>query len=188
MNPVKIASLELENVKRIKAVRLIPTENGLTVIGGNNGQGKTSVLDAIAWALGGDRYRPSAPNREGSVVPPRIRLELSNGLVVERTGKNSALKVTDPTGQRAGQQLLNSFVEELALNLPKFMESSGKEKADTLLKIIGVGDQLTALEFKEKQLYNSAWPSAALPTRKPSSPRKCPSMTVSPKSRCLPWS
>ena len=154
MNPVKIASLELENVKRIKAVRRIPTENGLTVIGGNNGQGKTSVLDAIAWALGGDRYRPSAPNREGSVVPPRIRLELSNGLVVERTGKNSALKVTDPTGQRAGQQLLNSFVEELALNLPKFMESSGKEKADTLLKIIGVGDQLTALEFKEKQLYN----------------------------------
>ena len=154
MDPVKIASLELENVKRIKAVRLIPTENGLTVIGGNNGQGKTSVLDAIAWALGGDRFRPSAPNREGSVVPPRIRLELSNGLVVERTGKNSALKVTDPTGQRAGQQLLNSFVEELALNLPKFMESSGKEKADTLLKIIGVGDQLTALEFKEKQLYN----------------------------------
>lgn len=154
MDPVKIASLELENVKRIKAVRLIPTENGLTVIGGNNGQGKTSVLDAIAWALGGERFRPSAPNRVGSVVPPRIRLELSNGLVVERTGKNSALKVTDPTGQRAGQQLLNSFVEELALNLPKFMESSGKEKADTLLKIIGVGDQLAALEFKEKQLYN----------------------------------
>lgn len=32
-------------------------------------------------------------------------LELSNGLVVERSGKNSALKVADPTGQRAGQQL-----------------------------------------------------------------------------------
>ena len=154
MESVKIASLELENVKRIKAVQLSPAETGLTVIGGNNGQGKTSVLDAIAWALGGDRYRPSAPTRDGSVVPPRIRVELSNGLVVERTGKNSALKVTDPTGQRAGQQLLNSFVEELALNLPKFMESSGKEKADTLLRIIGVGDQVTALEYKEKQLYN----------------------------------
>ena len=135
---VKIASLELENVKRIKAVRLVPTEKGLTVIGGNNGQGKTSVLDAIAWALGGDRYRPSSPERDGSV----------------RAGKNSALRVTDPTGHRGGQQLLNSFVEELALNLPKFMEASGKEKADTLLKIIGVGDQLYLLENKEKQLYN----------------------------------
>lgn len=151
---VKIASLELENVKRIKAVRLVPTEKGLTVIGGNNGQGKTSVLDAIAWALGGDRYKPSSPAREGSMVPPRIRIELSNGLVVERTGKNSALKVTDPTGQRGGQQLLNSFVEELALNLPKFMESNGKEKADTLLRIIGVGDRLYELERQEKQLYN----------------------------------
>ena len=151
---VKIASLELENVKRIKAVRLVPTEKGLTVIGGNNGQGKTSVLDAIAWALGGDRYRPSSPERDGSVVPPRIRIVLNNGLVVERTGKNSALKVTDPTGRRGGQLLLNSFVEELALNLPKFMEASGKEKADTLLKIIGVGDQLYLLENKEKRLYN----------------------------------
>ena len=154
MESVKISSLELENVKRIKAVRLVPTEKGLTVIGGNNGQGKTSVLDAIAWALGGDRYRPSTPNREGSVVPPRIRIELSNGLVVERAGKNSALKVTDPTGQRGGQQLLNSFVEELALNLPKFMEASGREKADTLLKIIGVGDRLYTLDREEKQLYN----------------------------------
>lgn len=151
---VKIASLELENVKRIKAVRLVPTEKGLTVIGGNNGQGKTSVLDAIAWALGGDRYRHSSPERDGSVVPPRIRIVLNNGLVVERAGKNSALRVTDPTGHRGGQQLLNSFVEELALNLPKFMEASGKEKADTLLKIIGVGDQLYLLENKEKQLYN----------------------------------
>lgn len=154
MQAIKINQLEIENVKRIKAVLLTPTPNGLTIIGGNNNQGKTSVLDTIAWALGGDRYRPSRPEREGSVIPPRIKLTLSNGLVVERSGKNSALKVTDPSGQRAGQQLLNSFVEELALNLPKFMECSGKEKADTLLRIIGVGEQVTALEFKEKQLYN----------------------------------
>ena len=50
---IKITNLELENIKRIKAVQLAPSESGLTVIGGNNGQGKTSVLDAIAWALGG---------------------------------------------------------------------------------------------------------------------------------------
>ena len=96
MESVKISSLELENVKRIRAVQIVPTSAGLTVIGGNNGQGKTSVLDAIAWALGGDRYRPSAPTRDGSVIPPRIRLELSNGLVVERSGKNSAREVSDP--------------------------------------------------------------------------------------------
>ena len=43
---VKIAALEAENVKRIKAVALTPSPTGLTIVGGNNNQGKTSVLDA----------------------------------------------------------------------------------------------------------------------------------------------
>ena len=150
---VKINKLELENVKRVRAVQLTPTANGLTVIGGRNGQGKTSVLDAIAWALGGEKYRPTKAEREGSVLPPDIRVELSNGIVVERKGKNSALKVTDPSGGRRGQKLLDEFVEQLALNLPKFMEASDKEKAGTLLQIIGVGDRLAELERQEAQLY-----------------------------------
>ena len=154
MESIKINAFELENVKRIKAVALKPTPSGLTVIGGDNNQGKTSVLDTIAWALGGDRYKPSNPARDGSVVPPSIRVTLSNGLIVERTGKNNTLKVTDPNGNRHGQQLLNSFIEELALNLPKFMESPDREKANTLLQIIGVGDQLRELEHRETELYN----------------------------------
>ncbi|MDD3404087.1 MAG: AAA family ATPase [Hespellia sp.] len=151
---VKINKLEIENVKRIKAIKIEPTASGLTIVGGNNNQGKTSVLDSIAWALGGDKYRPSDAQQQGSTIPPTLHIVMSNGLVVERKGKNSSLKVTDPEGNKAGQQLLNEFVEQLALDLPKFMESSGKEKAQTLLKIIGVGDQLAALDKNEQELYN----------------------------------
>ena len=79
---------------------------------------------------------------------------MNNGLIVERKGKNSDLKVTDPAGKKGGQQLLNEFVEQLAIDLPKFMESTGQEKARTLLKIIGIGDRLTELEQQEKELYN----------------------------------
>lgn len=154
MESVKINTLELENVKRIRAVAMEPSPAGLTVIGGDNNQGKTSVLDTIAWALGGDRYKPTNATRDGSAIPPRIKITLSNGLIVERSGKNSALKVTDPNGRKSGQQLLNSFIEELALNLPKFMESPDREKANTLLQIIGVGDQLKKLERKETEVYN----------------------------------
>lgn len=150
---MKINKLEIENTKRVKAVKLEPTANGLTVIGGPNNQGKTSILDSIAWALGGDRYRPSKAHREGSMTPPNISITMNNGLVVERKGKNSSLKVVDPQGQKAGQQLLNSFVEELAIDLPKFMEANNKEKADILLQIIGVGDQLFELEKQEKSIY-----------------------------------
>ena len=150
---MKINRLEIENVKRIHAVVLEPTKDGLTIIGGDNNQGKTSVLDAIAWALGGERYRPSEPKNTDSVIPPSLKVVMNNGLVVERKGKNSELKVTDPSGQKAGQQLLDSFVEKLALDLPKFMDASGKEKANTLLQIIGVGQELAHLESQETDLF-----------------------------------
>lgn len=151
---LKINKLEIENVKRIKAVKVEPTANGLTVIGGKNNQGKTSVLDSIAWALGGEKYRPAQAQREGSVTPPNLRIVMDNGLVVERKGKNSDLKVTDPNGKKAGQQLLNEFVEQLALDLPKFIAANGKEKASILLRVIGIGDQLTQIDTEEKELYN----------------------------------
>jgi len=152
--PVKINTLELENVKRIRAVQLTPAANGLTIIGGNNNQGKTSVIDAICWLLGGNKYQPSNAQREGALTEPMLRCTLSNGLVVERKGKNAALKVIDPQGNRAGQKLLDSFLSELALDLPKFMQASDREKADTLLRIIGVGEQLTQMEAEEKRLYD----------------------------------
>lgn len=151
---IKINTLELENVKRIKAVKLEPTENGLTVIGGKNNNGKTSVLDAIAWALGGNKFKPSKATREGSMVPASLKVTLSNGLIVERKGKASTLKVTDPTGKKGSQKLLDEFIEELAINLPKFMNSDEKKKTDILLNVIGVGDELAKIENEYKELYS----------------------------------
>lgn len=151
---IKINSLELDDVKRIRAVKLEPSESGLTIIGGKNNQGKTSVLDSIAWALGGDKFRPSGAAREGSTVPPHLKVKLSNGIIVERCGKNSDLKVTDESGKRGGQQLLNAFISTFALDLPKFMESSSKDKAAVLLQIIGVGDKLAEYDTQENKLYN----------------------------------
>ena len=151
---VKIMALEAENVKRIKAVALTPSPTGLTLVGGNNNQGKTSVLDALAWALGGDRFRPDAAQRDGAVAPAHLKVKLSNGVVVERKGKNASLTVTDPTGRRSGQQLLNAFVEPLALDLPRFMEATDKEKADILLRIIGIGTELHTRDMEIKALYD----------------------------------
>lgn len=151
---VKITALEAENVKRIKAVAFAPSPTGLTLVGGNNNQGKTSVLDALAWALGGDRFRPDAAQRDGAVAPAHLKVTLSNGVIVERKGKNASLTVTDPTGRRSGQQLLNAFIEPLALDLPRFMEASDKEKADILLRIIGVGSELQVKDLEIKGLYD----------------------------------
>ena len=96
----------------------------------------------------------NSAQRDGAVAPAHLRVTLSNGVVVERKGKNSSLTVTDPTGRRSGQQLLNAFVEPLALDLPRFMEASDKEKADILLRIIGIGNKLHLRDMEIKSIYD----------------------------------
>ena len=138
---VTITSLEIENVKRVKAVRFAPADTGLTLIGGDNGQGKTSVLESIMGALGGDVYRQ--PVREGADKGV-VRVALSNGVAVERmytAGGGSRLKVEDTTGKRGGQALLGEFVSQFALNVGEFMGAQDKKKAEILLKVIGVNPQ-----------------------------------------------
>lgn len=152
--PVTINEFQAENIKRIRSVKMHPSPKGLTIIGGGNRQGKTSVLDSIAWALGGENYRPTNPKNKDSTIPPYLHVVLSNGLVVERKGKNSALKVTDPSGQKSGQKLLDSFISKFALDLPKFMQATDTEKASTLLNILGIGEKVEALNKKEQSIYD----------------------------------
>lgn len=152
---MKITSLELANVKRIKALRLEPTENGLTVIGGKNGQGKTSVLDAIAYAFGGAKYKPTNLKREGAVGDTIIHIETDNGLIIERKGKNAALTVTDKEGTRHGQAILDALISDLAINLPKFHNASTQDKAKILLRTLGIEEELLALEEVEKAKFNT---------------------------------
>ena len=86
--------------------------------------------------------------------PASIRVELSNGLVVERKGKNATLTVTDPTGIRHGQKLLDSFVNQFALDLPAFLNAPPKEKATALLETLGIAVQLAEYDRREKALYD----------------------------------
>ncbi len=69
--------------------------------------------------MGGEKFRPTNPQREGSTLPPHIKITLDNGLVVERSEKNSSLKVMDPEGRKAGQKLIDSFVESFR-EFPRF--------------------------------------------------------------------
>ena len=150
--PVTITGLEIENVKRIAAVTLTPSPTGLTVIGGDNRQGKTSILDAIMATLGGEKFTPSGAVKDGA-DKGQATVTLSNGMTVTRTftGKGSYLKVSDPAGGRGGQMLLNEFVSEWALSMGKILNATDKERTKALLKIIGV--DLTPYEEKHAKLY-----------------------------------
>jgi hypothetical protein len=149
---VKILTFMVENVKRVQLVACTPSVDGLTVIGGRCGEGKSSNLDAIAWALGGDRFKPTDPVHAGA-DEAYVKVALSNGLIVERVGKNASLKVSG--AGRGGQNLLNEFISEFALDLPKFMDARGTVRSNMLLECFpGLGPVLTKLNADIKRAYD----------------------------------
>ena len=153
--PVKIMCFSAGNFKALKAFYCEPKPAGLTVIGGGNGAGKSSCLDAIAFAVGGARHRPSNPKREGAVGDTTLHVDLSNGLTVERKGKNLSLTVTDREGARHGQELLDALVSKIAIDLPKFYNASAKDKAHMILDTLGIEEKLAKLAKREKEKYDT---------------------------------
>lgn len=153
--PVKILCFSAGNFKALKAFYCEPKPEGLTVIGGGNGAGKSSCLDALAFAVGGARYRPSNPKREGAVGDTTLHVDLSNGITVERKGKNLSLTVTDREGARHGQELLDAFISNIAIDLPRFYNASSKDKAHMILDTLGIEEKLEELAKREKEKYDT---------------------------------
>ena len=153
--PVKILCFSAGNFKALKAFYCEPKPEGLTVIGGDNGAGKSSCLDALAFAVGGKKYCPSNPKREGAIGDTTLHVDLSNGITVERKGKNLSLTVTDREGARHGQELLDAFISNIAIDLPKFYNASSKDKAHMILETLGIEDKLAELAKTEKEKYDT---------------------------------
>lgn len=164
--PITISSFAVENVKRVQLVRHECDGQSLVVIGGKNASGKTSTLDAICWTLGGDRFKPSNPLHDGA-DKLATEIVLSNGIIVERTGASGTLKVTDPTGKKGGQTLLNSFISTFALDLPAFLNASAGDKAKMLLECFpNLGPELNRLNQEAKRIFGERHAHGQIADRK----------------------
>ena len=97
---MKLKSVEIENYRAIEKLKL-PLDPSLTVLHGDNGYGKTSVLSAIAVGLGDEAmlgpfldvfiYFCEGDWREGA-ENPRVSLTPMNGDVSERQGTRSVFE------------------------------------------------------------------------------------------------
>ena len=136
----KIVSLQAENFKRIRAIEIKP--NGSTVVvGGANAQGKSSVLDAIEAALGGQRHVPERPIREGE-DSAKVVLELEDIVVTRRfSGSGSTLVVASKSGEArfaSPQAMLDKLVGSLSFDPLAFARMEAKAQADILRKLVGL--------------------------------------------------
>lgn len=138
---MRIIELKSSNIKRLKAVELTFDENkNLVIISGRNGQGKTSVLDSIWYALGGTKIAPDKPIREGQ-EEAKIELNLGDYKVVRTyTEKGSYLKVENNEGAKYSnpQDLLNKIVGELSFDPLEFARMEAKKQVATLVNITGL--------------------------------------------------
>jgi chromosome segregation ATPase len=146
--------LLIRNFKRVTLAEVEVRENGLTIIGGANAQGKSTFLDAVKFLLGGAKHEPTDPhNRNAGGATAVLRTRLSNGIEVERSGDGCTLKVK-VDGKKGNQATLTEFLNEFALDVSKFMRATDKDKAKMLITHLGIGEALEQLDAKIKALFD----------------------------------
>lgn len=176
-----IVRLTAENVKRLKAVEITPDGN-LVVLSGRNGQGKTSVLDAITYALGGKGAVCAEPIRRGQETA-EIVCDLGD-LVVKRrftAGGGTTLEVTSRDGLRlpSPQAMLDKLVGELTFDPLAFARQDAKSQLETLRGLLGLDfsecDKAHDAIYHERTMVNRELKAAearlkALPSAHPGTP------------------
>lgn len=160
-NDTRIVELRVENVKKIKAVRIRPEDGAALIeITGRNGQGKTSILDAITYALGGKDAQPAKPVRDGADCAAVV-VE-TNEYVIERTwtGDKTVLNVRNKEGAKYGspQALLDAIVGDLSFDPLAFSRMKPADQVKTLKDLAGLDfdqiDSLRAGTFEDRTMVN----------------------------------
>ena len=154
----KIMKMEVTNFKRLKAFEVDLDQHGnLIMVAGRNAQGKTSVLDAIAAALGGvNKKTTPKPIREGA-DNAEIALETEDLVIVRRfTKSGTTLTVSNKDGAKypKGQAKLDDLIGKLSLDPLAFTQLSEKQQLEALLDLVELPFDPADLEQQRKELYD----------------------------------
>jgi hypothetical protein len=156
---MRITKFTAENIKRLKLVDITPNKY-VTRITGGNGEGKSSVLDAIEWALTGTRNVPSMPVRRGSGKGV-IRLDLGEIIVTRKLIEGSPkragyLSVEDKTGKawKDPGEMLAALMGAISFDPLAFTRMTARQQFDTVAHIAAPDVDLDALEEQTRADYD----------------------------------
>ena len=151
---MKLISLEAQNVKRLKAVSI--TFNGKSaIIGGDNGAGKSSTLDAIEMALGGARSIPAEPIRKGE-QSARVVLDLEDIIVTREFsdggGTTLVVKAKDGSKISSPQKLIDELTGRTMRDPLAFTRLEPKAQLKLLKELVGL--DTAGLDAERQKLYD----------------------------------
>lgn len=158
-----VLALRASNVKRLEAVEVEPPA-GLVIVGGKNGSGKSSLLDAIWYALGGKTAQRGTPQpiRDGE-DSAQVVVALGDDvdgerLIVERTwrGDESTLVVRGADGTRLSspQAVLDALTGAGAFDPLAFVNLSAREQKETLLTLVDLPFDLVEIAEERQAAYD----------------------------------
>ncbi|HII95337.1 MAG TPA: AAA family ATPase, partial [Candidatus Methanofastidiosum sp.] len=139
------------------AIEIKPTENTI-VISGKNGQGKTSILDSIWFALTGkdSLKNTSKPIREGE-DHAEVKVNIGDYIVTRNWTSNEAsyLKVENNDGAKynSPQALLDNLIGELSFDPLEFARMDQKEQKEILLKLLNLQEGVDKLDSEYQEIF-----------------------------------
>lgn len=146
MSGQHILELRAENIQRLTVVDITCQPTGNVIISGENGAGKSSVLDAITMALCGSRGHSEMPIRKGK-ENAYVVLTTEDFIVTRRFNQyKTYLEVTAPNGTRypSPQAILDRMFSRISIDPLAFAEMPPKEQTKTLLKLFPTAIDLEA--------------------------------------------
>jgi hypothetical protein len=159
---LSILALHIENVRGAKRITVYPKKTGSVKVKGKNAAGKSSVLDAIQYALGGKAVQPQKPIRHGE-TSAMVVADLGP-LTVKRTWteKNSYLTVErkSPEGLMVPVPSAQTFLDELCgqgigFDPLAFIQQKPAQQVEMLLGALALPEDPRALDATRKELYDT---------------------------------
>ncbi|WP_027578425.1 hypothetical protein [Bradyrhizobium sp. Ai1a-2] len=144
----RILSFAVEGILRVVAVHIKPDGRVLELTGKNR-QGKSSIIEALWAALGGEKFIPSDPIHDGEDAG-RIVVDIGNdsGLKYKVTrrikkadnekGYNTSLIIEGADGEKFSnpQKLLNGLIGALSCDPLEFIAMKPKDQFDLLKRFV----------------------------------------------------
>ena len=157
---MNIKRLSVENFLRINFVDIEPDGN-VIVLTGNNGEGKTSVLNSIWAALANPRVsempRPVKDGEEKAIITADIGQYVVTRTFTEKDGeRKTTLKVVGAEGAQfmSPQKLLNGLLGELTFDPLAFIEMKEDKQVELLLNLTNSDTDFNVLDNQRQAHYD----------------------------------
>jgi len=147
---------EVQNVLGIRLAEVkFDADGGLIVIGGENGAGKSSLLDALRWALDGVKPKGKEMLRHGA-DKGTVVIELAGEVIeIKRsvTEKGAYLKATGANGAeiKSPQKVLDALIGTFGIDPTEFLLMTAEQQAKRVQEVMGV--DFSDLDAEHKRLF-----------------------------------